>query len=67
MFAKLTFDEREISGKKRTHTVMQQFKSENSLRAPNTESEEKFMERRKIVCSLYTKGDFTGDFEEVNV
>ena len=46
---------------------MQQSKSENSLRAPNTESEEKFMERRKIVCSLYTKGDFTVDFEEVNV
>ena len=46
---------------------MKKSKSENSLRAPDTEKEEELMERRKSLCSVYTKGDSINDFEEVNV
>ena len=52
---------------KRAHVVMKKSKSENSLRAPDTEKEEELMERRKSLCSVYTKGDSINDFEEVNV
>ena len=52
---------------KRAHVVMKKSESENSLIPPDTEREEEFMERRKSLCSVYTKGDSTNDFEEVNV
>ena len=49
------------------HVVMKKSKSENSLRAPDNEREEELTERRKSLCSVYTKGDSINDFEEVNV